>query len=102
MPILAVHIYVCAYNDCRGDWLEHITRMDGSCIPKQVLYGEFMAGGRPHGRHKVRYRDISKLSMLDSSISHKVSGEHVKRASRPESDSAQGSRITRGGNEDQT
>ena len=33
-------------------WLGHIARMDSSCLPKQVLFGELLSRGPSHGPRK--------------------------------------------------
>lgn len=43
-----------------------------------VLYDELIVGKRPHGRHKLEYKDIYKTSMHDYSINYKVWEELVK------------------------
>ena len=49
-------------------WLGHVSRMDNSRIPKQVLYGELCNGKRSTGRPKLRYKDQCKATMTDLSI----------------------------------
>ena len=41
-------------------WLGHVSRMDNSRIPKQLLFGELMLGKRDRGRPRKRWKDCIK------------------------------------------
>ncbi|CAH8655292.1 unnamed protein product [Dicrocoelium dendriticum] len=49
-------------------WLGHVRRMDATRIPKQLLYGQLIAGGRNAGKPKLRYQDNIKVSLSRLSI----------------------------------
>lgn len=44
-------------------WLGHVTRMDDSPIPKNMLFGELASGTRPTGRPALRYKDVCKRDL---------------------------------------
>ena len=44
-------------------WLGHVRRMDDGRIPKDILYGELVAGKRGPGRPQLRFRDVCKRDM---------------------------------------
>ena len=52
-------------------WAGHVSRMDDSRIPKQLLYGELCVGKRHRGRPKLRYKDVLKQSLNDCDIDPK-------------------------------
>ena len=49
-------------------WLGHITRMENSRIPKQILFGQLARGTRRKGRPLLRYKDILKKDLLEVGI----------------------------------
>ena len=49
-------------------WTGHVVRMDGSRIPRQVMYGELKEGSRKQGRPKLRYKDALKSNLKWSGI----------------------------------
>lgn len=53
-------------------WLEHLTRIDGSCIPRQVLYGELMREVGLLDRPKPGCKDICKSSVQNFPISRET------------------------------
>uniref|UniRef100_A0A0L8H028 Uncharacterized protein n=1 Tax=Octopus bimaculoides TaxID=37653 RepID=A0A0L8H028_OCTBM len=44
-------------------WIGHVRHMEESRIPKEVLYGELVAGQRNIGHPKLRYRDVCRRDM---------------------------------------
>ncbi|KAI8516487.1 hypothetical protein Bbelb_050680 [Branchiostoma belcheri] len=44
-------------------WSGHVSRMDDSRIPRQLLYGELKLGSRRRGRPKLRYKDVLKNNL---------------------------------------
>ena len=49
-------------------WTGHISRMDDSRIPRQLLYGVLKEGSRRRGRPKLRYKDTLKSYLSWCSI----------------------------------
>ena len=52
-------------------WAQHVSIMNDSRIPKQLLYGELYVGERHKGRPKLRYKDVLKQSLHDCNINPK-------------------------------
>ena len=75
-------ITLCHTPIRRLRWLGHVSRMDDSRIPKQVLYGELCNGKRSTGRPKLRYKDQCKATMTDLSIDSENWDELAKDRSR--------------------
>ncbi|KAI8511741.1 hypothetical protein Bbelb_108410 [Branchiostoma belcheri] len=44
-------------------WLGHVSRMDHSRLPHQVLYGQLADGKRDRGRPKLRFIDVCKRDL---------------------------------------
>ena len=44
-------------------WLGHVTRMDNSRIPKNLLFSELASGTRPIGRPALRFKDVCKRDL---------------------------------------
>ena len=55
-------------GECRLRWLGHVREMKGEIIPKDVLYGELIAGKRNLGCPQLRYRDVYKWDMKELNI----------------------------------
>ena len=49
----------------RMRWLGHVHRMEGTRIPKQLMYAELETGARPHGRPFLRFRDKCKRDVKE-------------------------------------
>ncbi|CAI2739083.1 unnamed protein product, partial [Dicrocoelium dendriticum] len=49
-------------------WLGHVSRMDSTRIPKQLLYGQLSIGKRHVGKPKLRYQDMIKVSLTRSNL----------------------------------
>ena len=47
----------------RVRWAGHMSRMDDSRIPKQVLYGKLPNCARRPGRPKLRFKDVVKRDL---------------------------------------
>ena len=51
-------------------WTGHVIRMDASCMPRQILFGELVRGRptRKKGCPKKRYKDCIKESLKQCSL----------------------------------
>ena len=51
-------------------WLDRVTRMSDSILPKIILYGELAEGNRRQGNQKLRYKDVAKrhLKAMDLDV----------------------------------
>ena len=49
-------------------WLGHVRLMKDGRIPKDILYGELIAGKLNLGRPQLRYRYVCKRDMMGLSI----------------------------------
>ena len=49
-------------------WTGHVIRMDASCMPRQILYGELVRGSRKKGRPKKQYKDFIKETLKQCSL----------------------------------
>ena len=47
----------------RLSWLSHVRRMEDSCIPKDILYGDLATRRRSTVRPLLRFKDIFKRDM---------------------------------------
>ena len=48
--------------------LGHVHHMHDSYIPKDILYGELVAGSRPAGSPMLHYKDVCKWDIKSSNI----------------------------------
>ena len=55
-------------SEKRLRWLGHVKRMNAGRIPKDLLYGELVEGHRKIGRPKLRFKDLCKRDLNESSI----------------------------------
>lgn len=53
-------------------WAGHVLRMDGTRLPKILMYGELETGKRACGGPKKRFKDSLKISLKDFGISPTV------------------------------
>ena len=44
-------------------WLGHVSRMEDSHIPKNLLFGELASGSRSTGRPSLRFKDVCKRDL---------------------------------------
>ena len=44
-------------------WLGHVSRMENSRIPKNLLFGELASGSRSTGRPSLRFKDVCKRDL---------------------------------------
>ena len=44
-------------------WLGHVTRIEGGCIPKDLLYGKLVTGKRPTGRPQLSFKYVCKRDL---------------------------------------
>ena len=49
-------------------WFGHVSHMQDSWIPKDVLYGEYATGSRPAGRPVLWFKDICKQDLQAGNI----------------------------------
>ena len=52
-------------------WLGHVKRMDDSCLPKLLLFGQLSTGTRSGGRPRLRFIDCCKRDMKECGINTK-------------------------------
>ena len=62
---LSMHLVL---SQRRLRWLGHVRSMEDGCIPKEVLYGEFVLERRPVGRPALRYKDVCKRDLKATDI----------------------------------
>ena len=55
-------------SEKRLRWLGHVKMMNAGRIPKDLLYGELVEGRRKTGRPKLRFKDLCKRDLIQSSI----------------------------------
>ena len=49
-------------------WVGHVVQMEGTRLPKQILFCQLNTGNRPHGRSLCRYKDQLKATLKGTNI----------------------------------